>query len=141
MMRAVRFFSGSASACWMRCSLSESSELVASSRMRIDGSFSSARAMRDALALAAGKLHAALADDRRVAFGKFFDEGVAGRQFRGRDYFLEGRRQAGRAMFSSIEPPKSRTSCGTMAIFARRSRRVRSPMGLSSTRTRPESTS
>jgi len=56
----------------------------------------------DALALAAGELGAARADHRVVALGQRGDAP-------GRPY----------SMFSRIVPPKSMTSCGTMAICER----------------------
>ena len=45
MTIAVRFASSDQSACWISASLSESSALVASSRIRIGASFRIARAM------------------------------------------------------------------------------------------------
>ena len=51
-------------------SLSASSALVASSSSSSGGFFSIARAMRDALALAARQAHAALAEEGPVAVGQ-----------------------------------------------------------------------
>ena len=70
-------------AAWMSRSVTVSSAEVASSRMRMRGSLSSTRAMRDALLLAARQLVAALADDRVVALGQL-DDPVVDRRRAGR---------------------------------------------------------
>ncbi len=57
-------------ASWISTSILESRLEVASSRIRIGASARKARAMRDALALAARQLDAALADQRVVALGQ-----------------------------------------------------------------------
>ena len=60
------------------CSVPGSIEANASSRIRIGGSSSIARAMRQPLPLAAREVRAVFADDRVVAVGQFADE-IVGR--------------------------------------------------------------
>ena len=61
---------------WIKRSLSLSRLLVASSRIRILGSASTARADGDSLTLPAAELHAPFSDDRLVAMRKPVDEFV-----------------------------------------------------------------
>ena len=83
MTRTVRPRMSSDSACCTRNSLSASRSEVASSRIRIGGSFRNARAIARRWRLSAGELHAALAHRGRVALGQGGDEvvglGQAGR--------------------------------------------------------------
>src|ERR1051325_5992974 len=82
MMKVVRPCIRSLSAFWMRASVIASRALVASSRIRIGGFLSSARAMASRwgpppgkrVALAARQRRAALADQRFVALGLAQDE-------------------------------------------------------------------
>jgi hypothetical protein len=79
------------SAFWISFSVSVSTAEVASSRIRMRGSISSARAMRDALALAARQALAALADQRVVAQRQAQDELVrVGGARRGDDLLARG---------------------------------------------------
>ena len=72
--KVVRSFITSSSAACTFISVVASSALVASSRIRIGGFFSSARAIESALALAAGQHAAALADGGFEAFRIALDE-------------------------------------------------------------------
>ena len=91
MTKVVRPCISSASPLWIIASDSESSELVASSRMRMRGSASSARAIDKPLPLPAGELDAALADDRVVTFRKALGKLVHARRAAGELKLLLGR--------------------------------------------------
>jgi hypothetical protein len=75
---------------WIMASDSESSELVASSRIRMRGSASKRTRNRQPLALAAGKLHAALAHNGVVGIGKALGKLVHARRAAGKQKLLLG---------------------------------------------------
>ena len=70
MMMTVLPTTSLRSASWMAASLSESSALVASSRMRMGRVAEEGAGEGDPLLLAAGEQHAALADHGVVALGE-----------------------------------------------------------------------
>jgi hypothetical protein len=70
------------SSAWIAFSDFESSADVASSKIRIRGSFENGAGDRDALLLPARKLEPALADRGRVALGRALDERVDLRELR-----------------------------------------------------------
>ena len=94
----------------------------------------------DALALAAGELGAARADEGFVTLRQGGDEVVGVRLFRGRAWISSSDAPGcPYSMFSRMLPPKSRTSCGTMAICERMACSESSAAGRPSKRTRPAS--
>ena len=139
MMIVVRPRMTVSSARRMRASVVASTDAVASSRIRTRGSASRARAIGDALPLAAREREAALADERVVAVGQRLDELVRLRLARGLD--RRPRRVAPgspKAMLAATVVENRNVSSATVAIAPRRSARRRSRTSApSSARGRP----
>ena len=119
MTNVVRSCISASMACWIRCSLSASTWLVASSRIRIGDLAEDRAGDADALPLPAGQLPALLAEEGVVAERLFQDE-VVGEGAAATSISRRGRRRP--ASPSPVPPAGGRRRC------SRRSCRGRSPL-------------
>ena len=138
MMMVVRFFISCSSAACTRRSLSESSELVASSNNRMGGSFSKARAMGNALPLAAGKARAFFTEKTVVPLRERADEFIGRGRHRGLLDIGVGCIRPAKADIFPGTLPNNTVSWGTNATCRRKATGSSCVTSLSSIRIRPD---
>ena len=138
MTKAVRPCSRRASASWMICSVCVSMLEVASSRIRMRGSASSARAKEISWRWPDREDHAAFFDRGFVAQAHLADKLIRANGFRGGfDFCHRVASSRPKRMFSRTVPENRKGSCSTMPIWRRRLSWVTSRRSCPSTRIAP----